>query len=41
MTQRERERAHEQGGEAEGEGDAVSPLRREPVVGLEPTILGL
>ena len=32
-------REHEQGGRAEGEGKAHSPLSREPNVGLDPRIL--
>ena len=32
----ERERENEQGGEADGEGAADSPLCREPNVGLHP-----
>ena len=37
----ERERESRQAGEAaEGEGEAGSPLSREPDVGLDPTTLG-
>ena len=40
MTEREKERASKQGElQAEGEGEAGSPLRREPNVGLDPRIL--
>jgi len=35
-----REREHKQGRGAEGEGEADSPLSREPHVGLHPRTLG-
>ena len=38
---REREREHKQGEwQAEGEGDAGSPLSREPDAGFDPRTLG-
>ena len=38
---REREREHKQGErQAEGDGEADSPLRREPNMGLDPGTLG-
>ena len=37
---REREREHKQGGGVEAEGEAGSPLSREPDVGLDPRTLG-
>ena len=39
MRERDTERA-QAGGEAEGEGEAGSPLCREPDMGLDPRTLG-
>ena len=41
LFEREREREHELVGGVEGEGEADSPLSREPEVGLYPRTLGL
>ena len=43
MRERERVHVHEKaqdGGRAEGDGGAGSPLSREPKVGLDPKTLG-